>query len=522
MNKPLVAIYCRLSDEDRDKKISGEESESIQNQRSMLLEYSMKMNWDVYQIYCDEDYSGADQSRPEWLRMLHACENGKIDIVLCKTQSRFSREIEITEKYLSNKFPKWGVRFVAPYDNIDTENIEGKKARQIGGLVNEWYLDELSANIKKTLEHKKRKGQWTGSFAPYGYMIDPNDHNKLLIDQTAAYIVKEIFQLYLSGHGYQAIAKILNDRKVPNPSVYKRNCGLKFRTNSIRPTSNIWTESTIYRVLRNETYTGTMVQGKRRKISYKHPSENVPQDEWIRVPNTHEPIIDIETWDAIKNKLAGNRSRQQKTSGKKHVLSGKIFCEECGNSMWKMRSKHAYGTYQYYKCRSTKGNYSVCTNNRAVRVDHLDSLITDAVNTLLSEYYEPSAISVSSPKKDNTNIISILEKEKNKNTIDIQRKRSATALIYEDVSEGRLSRSESANIISKYTEEIKQREERNTAIDLEIKSIVPAFEPVLEDVILRFGHISEISTEIVDELIDKVTIGQDMKDSREVTIFWNF
>jgi len=521
MGKPLAAIYCRLSDEDSVKKNPGDESESIQNQRSVLFEHCMKMGWDVYQIYCDEDYSGADQSRPEWLRMLHDCENGRIDIVLCKTQSRFSREVEITEKYISNKFPSWGVRFVAPYDNIDTENTESKKARQIGGLVNEWYLDDLSANVRKTLEHKKKKGEWTGSFAPYGYETDPRDHNKLLVDQTAAYIVKDIFKMYLSGQGYIAIAKNLNDRRIPNPSVYKRSCGLKFRASSGGPTSEIWTSSTISRILRNETYTGTMVQGKRKKLDYKHPSLAVPQDKWIRVPDTHEAIIDTETWNAVQSKFAGNRSRQEKFTGCRHVLSGKVYCAECGNSMWKMSCQLSYGRYQYFKCRTVKESNTACTNNRGVRVDYLEQTVTDAINALLCELYDPGLIAVTVPKDDTDSTINILTKEKKKNLTDISKKRRAIEMMYEDVMEGRLERQESRNFIAMYTNEIRRKEERNEIIDAELGAIAPKETPQIKDVILRFSQIDELSSEVVEELVDRIVVGPDGQTSRGISIYWS-
>ena len=148
----LTDIYVRLSDEDRNKRCKADESESIQNQKSMLINYCIEQS---HKIYCDEDYSGADRNRPEFNNMLEDCEQGKIDIVLCKTQSRFSRDMEIIEKYIHWKFLEWNIRFVSIVDHADTNIAGNKKARQINGLVNEWYLEELSDNIKRTLHHKK-------------------------------------------------------------------------------------------------------------------------------------------------------------------------------------------------------------------------------------------------------------------------------------------------------------------------------------------------------------------------------
>ena len=167
-----VGVYCRLSDEDRDKKNVNDDSDSIQNQKSMLLKYALNNSWEVVDIYSDDDYSGAGTYRPDFERMIRDCESGRINLVLCKTQSRFSRDMEIIEKYLHNKFVEWGVRFISIVDNADT-NIKGnKKARQINGLINQWYLEDLSANIKDSLSNKRDDGLFMGSFAPYGYMKD--------------------------------------------------------------------------------------------------------------------------------------------------------------------------------------------------------------------------------------------------------------------------------------------------------------------------------------------------------------
>ena len=149
-----VGIYCRLSDEDRFKKDKNDDSESIANQKSMLLKYALNKNWEVVNVYSDDDYSGADINRPKFNELLKDCEEGKIDIVLCKTQSRFSRDMEIVEKYIHNKFIEWGIRFVSIVDNADTQVKGNKKARQINGLINEWYLEDLSDNIRSSLQNR--------------------------------------------------------------------------------------------------------------------------------------------------------------------------------------------------------------------------------------------------------------------------------------------------------------------------------------------------------------------------------
>ena len=161
-----AAIYCRLSREDEEKQ---SESESIQNQKSMLIKYALDKGWDIYNIYCDEDYSGIDRERPAFRQLIADAEARQFDIVLVKTQSRFTRDMELVEKYLHGKFIEWGVRFIAIVDHVDTADEANKKSRQINGLVNEWYLEDLSNNVRSVLSHKRREGKFIGSSALYGY-----------------------------------------------------------------------------------------------------------------------------------------------------------------------------------------------------------------------------------------------------------------------------------------------------------------------------------------------------------------
>lgn len=256
-----AAIYCRLSEEDKDKRHVTDDSESIQNQKSMLIQYATEQGWEIYGIYSDDDYTGADRSRPEFNRLLEDAKHKKFDIVLCKTQSRFTRELELVEKYIHGYFPIWGIRFVSIVDNADTENKGNKKSRQINGLVNEWYLEDMSENIKSVLTDKRKNGYHIGAFALYGYQKDPQQKGHLLIDEEAAEVVREVFTLFSQGYGKTAIAKILNEQGVPNPTEYKRQKGLRYQQPESQ-NSTLWRYYTISAMLRNEMYIGTMVQGK--------------------------------------------------------------------------------------------------------------------------------------------------------------------------------------------------------------------------------------------------------------------
>lgn len=302
--KEKVAIYCRISVEDEYKK---GESESIQNQRLLLEDYSKKQNWDVYEIYCDEDYSGLDDNRPQFKKMILEAQQKNFQIILCKTQSRFTRNMETVEKYIHNLFLVWGIRFVTVVDHIDT-NVEGnKKTRQINGLINEWYCEEISENIRAVFKKKMEMGQFLGPYASYGYEKSEKDKHYLVIDKKAAQIVKEIYGLYLSGKSIHEIAIELTNRKVLTPSEYKKQKGIdKNRKNVKHPCK--WSQNTIRKILANQIYTGCMVQGKERKVSYKSKKVvAMPQSQWIVVENTHEAIIEKEIFEKVqlyrKNKI---------------------------------------------------------------------------------------------------------------------------------------------------------------------------------------------------------------------------
>lgn len=293
-----AAIYCRLSKEDAAK--TGPESESIQNQRSMLLRYAAEHGYTVQEVYIDEDYSGADRRRPAFNQMLAAAERREFDVILAKTQSRFTRDMELVEKYLHGKFAEWGIRFIAVVDHVDTQDRAGKKARQINGLINEWYLEDLSDNVRSVLTHKRWQGDYIATFALYGYRKDPADHSRLLPDPEAAAVVRHIYALYLQGYGTARIAHILNAEGIPPPSVYRQQHGGPAHTGSGQ-----WSRATLHQMLTNRTYAGDLEQGRRRKVSYKSArSVRLPRSQWIVVPGTHEGLVSRADFAAVQARLA--------------------------------------------------------------------------------------------------------------------------------------------------------------------------------------------------------------------------
>ena len=350
-----VAIYCRLSEEDRNKINKDDDSKSIKNQKAMLLQYAISQGWDIHDIYSDDDYAGSDRNRPQFKRLLADAQAHKFDIVLCKTQSRFTRELELVEKYIHGLFPIWGIRFVSIVDNADTANKGNKKARQINGLVNEWYLEDMSENIRSVLTSRRENGFHIGSFAPYGYKKDPEHRGVLVIDDEAAEVVREIFCLFADGYGKSEIARILNDRGLPNPTEYKRRKGLRYKP-AAKASNTLWKYSSVATILVNEVYIGNLVQGRYGSVSYKtRQTQPRPKSQWIRVEGTHEPIISKPLWDRVQKKVKSH-TRPFGNTGMIHPFSGKIRCIHCGYTV----GIHKSGNHYYLQCHTRQISVDAC------------------------------------------------------------------------------------------------------------------------------------------------------------------
>ena len=346
----------------------------------MLIKYALDKGWDIYNIYCDEDYSGIDRERPAFRQLIADAEARRFDIVLVKTQSRFTRDMELVEKYIHGLFAEWGIRFVATVDNVDTDIKGNKKARQINGLVNEWYLEDLSENIRTVFDYKRRAGQYIGGFPLYGYRKDPADKNKLIVEPQAAAVVRRIYALYLAGHGTQSIAAILNRDGVPNPTRHKQAMGYPYRNGAAHNDHGLWNRTTVSRILRDQMYTGDLVQGRTKKISYKSKKmASVPQRDWIIVPDSHEPVISRRTFERVQEML---HARTRSTGlGEVHPLAGKVHCMQCGSAMQRYSNGRAAGKYSYLRCKLYATHKPLCTNHN-IRQDWLEGRCCAGCNVI--------------------------------------------------------------------------------------------------------------------------------------------
>lgn len=517
-----AAIYCRLSKEDAGTDRRGGESESIQNQKSMLIRYALEHGYEVGPIYIDEDYSGADRRRPAFNRMIEAAGQGRFEVILAKTQSRFTRDMELVEKYLHGRFVAWGVRFIAVVDHVDTADAAGKKSRQLNGLVNEWYLEDLSASVRSVLTHKRRQGKHIGAFAPYGYQKDPADRNHLLVDPVAAGTVRRIFALYLAGNGTARIARLLNEEGVPSPTRYKRALGLAYKGAAHSPAEDLWGKATVYRMLTNRTYAGDMEQGRHQKASYKsNKTLWVPKEKWIVVPGTHEGIIDRETFARVQQML-GQHARSG-VGGAIHPLAGKVFCGMCGAAMEQTGS--GGGARRYFRCRTAQRDKTRCPGQAYLPAEQLQQLVLEQVRHHIAGRLgagPPEAWLEADPAAGRHAVergeLEHLQRE-------IRRRRQAIRELYLDKAGGFLSPGQFQALNEAFLQEVQVLEHRceKLAAALEAEEDPACRRQALCRRWDAFRQVKTLNRDLACLLIEKVVVyPPDTKNTRTVEIHWTF
>ena len=376
-----AAIYCRLS---KDDDLDGE-SASIANQRDMLEHYCEKQGWEVVEVYQDDGYTGLNMERPDLKRMIKAIERRQVNLVITKDLSRLGRNYLQTGYLIEDFFPRNGVRYIAMNDGIDTLR-ENNDIAPFKNILNEMYSKDISKKVHSSYLLKAQKGEFTGCVAPFGYRKDPEDKNHLLVDEETAPIVRQIFRWALEGHGPNFIRRRLEEQKVPCPTWWNRERGIRnVRTKWEKqdPVNGryMWDFSVIKDILMNPVYTGAIAsQKKDYRFKIGTIGEKKPQD-WIVVEQRHEPLIDSKSFAIVQDKL---KSRQRpRQDGETSLFAGLIKCGECGKSLT-IRTTHAKHPQQIYACK-TYGAFGKnhCTQHR-VEYDTLYRLVLNKIRECAS------------------------------------------------------------------------------------------------------------------------------------------
>lgn len=505
-NEVKAASYSRLSREDGDKM----ESDSIRNQKDLIADYAAQRGIRIVSEYTDDGYSGTNFDRPNFQRMMEDVKKKKINCIIVKDLSRLGRNYIETGRYLEKIFPFMGVRFIAINDHYDSADQNGDSDQIVipfKNLINDAYCRDISIKIRSQLDVKRKNGKFIGSFAAYGYLKDPADKNHLLIDENAAEIVRTIFGLKLNGFSSQRIMEKLDEMKIAPPLEYKRMSGLNFNSGFRSGRTPKWSIGTINRILRNELYIGTMVQGKNRKINYKvKQSRPVDEASWIRVQETHDAIIPKPIFEIVQ-RLTELDTRTAPASDSVYTLSGFLRCGDCGQNMIRRTVVKKDKPYNYYYCSTykrgdgcTSHNISeakLMTNVLAV-VQHQIRLLVEA-DRILSAIDELPTQNLGVKSVDTQ--IAALEAE-------IERYKDLKSKVYKDMTDGIVSRDEFKDINTRFTDKInsaKTAQEELIAKREKLLSRENNSRPWMET-FREYRNVSELDRKMIASLIASIVV----------------
>ena len=516
----ITALYCRLS---RDDELSGE-SNSIKNQKSILSKYAKDNNFQNIKFFVDDGYSGTTFTRPAFMEMMELAESGKIGTIIVKDHSRLGRNRLIVGQLLEEDFVRLNIRYIAIMDNIDSSKGLNDFL-PIQDWFNEMHAKNTSQKVRAVLKNKGESGISLANNVPYGYKKDENNKTKWLVDETSAEIVKEIFNLFIQGHGTFEIARILRERKILTPSEY--NASITTNSNN-KEYQYKWCGTTIAGILDRQEYIGDTVNFKSTTRSYKDKTRvNLPKEDRKIFKNTHEPIIDEYTWNIAKQ-LRNNRKKRAK-SGKKSIFSGLLFCNDCGKKMYFQSPVVDLKAKDHYRCSSYKHDTSACTSHY-ISDEALQIVVLENIQRVTSymKDYEDLFIREQIAKSTQDEIKKIsknkkeLEKAKNR-VIEID---NLFMHIYEDNVSGKISDDRFRNLSFNYDKEQQELKIKIEQLSKDIENTEKKDTDITQFIsnVKKYTEITELSAEILNELIEKIVIHQqekvNSKKVQEIDIYY--
>ena len=503
-----LGAYIRLSKEDLKKAREGkDDSNSVKNQRDLLGDFYFKHQDEFESIteYVDDGHTGTDANREDFQRLLADVMSGKINCVIVKDLSRFARNYSDAGSLIDNLFVQMGVRFISLAENVDSYRDPDSVSSiivPITNVMNDQYCYQTSKKIRQVFDYKRRNGQYIGSFAPYGYLKDPKDKHQLIVDPDAAEIVKLIYDLCLQGMARRAMVYYLNDHGIPSPTTYRREKGLPASSTSDNP---LWGDKIVTLILTNPIYTGDLVQGRRRVKSYKvHQIEQVPEEEWVRVSDTHEAIIDRETFEKVQALL----KRDTRTAPRKkelHLFSGFLRCADCGKSVTRSQSGQSYR----YLCSTYKNRSRTACTMHAIKHERLEAAVLFAVRQqvhLAVSYSEIiSRINSAPVKKSQSFRLDDLIAAKERELAKVTRYKQS---LYQDWKDGEITQQDYRDMKADYERQAASLSDiltRLTAERAELANGVDNEHPALV-AFMKYQNIETLNREILIELVDHIKV----------------
>ena len=500
-----TALYCRLS---QDDGIEGD-SNSIQNQKAILQKFAEDHHFPSPCFYVDDGFSGGTFQRPAFQQMISDMENGEIGIIVTKDLSRLGRNQLHTGLYIEERFPMFGVRYIAINDNVDTDSSESNDLMPFKNLFNEWFIRDTSRKIRAVLKAKAERGERLGTRTPYGYRKDP-DTKKLIVDDEAAAIVRRIFAMCASGSGPSQIARILKKEQILTPTMYAyTRYGITHTCLDTAHPYN-WSDSAIANLLENEIYLGNTINMKHSSRSYKDKRRvEHPREECLVFENTHPALITREVWDMVQ-RVRKNKRRLTKME-EQNKYSGLVFCADCGSNMVLHRAHTMSASYNHFTCRTYKKDGEACTGHY-IRECVLDEIVLEDLRRVTSAAREhPEKFAAYIGSKQSAELQREIRRQEKELAAMRKRKAELDAIfkkLYEDSVLGRITTEQFQMLSGSYTEEqnlitvgIPQKENEIQRL----RETVSGTDSFL-DKAKRYTDITELTPELLRLFIEKIVV----------------
>lgn len=514
----LCASYARLSQDDGDK----EESYSIINQKNLIRDYLQNHpEFTLVDEYADDGYSGVNFNRPDFKRMMDDVRNHKINCIIVKDLSRFGRNYIEVGRYLQQVFPFMDVRFIAINDSVDTGRSQTDAEQFVlpfKNLFNDSYCKDISVKVRSQLAIKRKQGDFVGSFACYGYLKDPADHNQLIIDEDVADIIRCIYNWKIMGLSADRIAERLNNQGVLCPMEYKRSMGMKVSTNFRTKGTAKWSHMTVLRILRNDVYIGNMTQGKKTTPNYKIKRlVDKPEEEWDKVEGTHEAIISPDVFEAVQALMLQD-TRIAPSKDKVYLFSGFLCCADCKMSMSRRTKRYKDTSHSYYFCSGYKRKTGCTSHN--ISEEKLYHIVLDAIQQQCRMVLDMERVlHYAQELPDDPNSLKRFDIQLVKLDAEIERNQRMKVKLIENLNEGILSKEEYLELVKIYDSRIVDGRKAKQNVEAERDGLSNL--PVEADWLAAFKKYKNFQTLdriMLAELVERIEVHAD----KQITIHFKF